>query len=141
MRRMRRGFYAIASGRIRFCSQSCHLRGDGHPNWRGGRTTQKGYVLVRVDVDDPIAVAMGSKSGYVPEHRLVMGHRLQRPLSPIEQVHHINGIKTDNRPENLELRNRPHGPGVAMECEECGSRNVRPVPLGVRPEERDSLSG
>jgi HNH endonuclease len=60
--------------------------------------TTHGYVIIRVP-GHPNA----RKDGNIGEHRYVMAEVLGRPLFPGENVHHINGIRDDNRPENLEL--------------------------------------
>lgn len=79
--------------------------GPRSSNWRGGRSVMKnGYVMVTLHPDDPFAV-MGNlkKHRSVYEHRIVMARHLGRTLTREEQVHHVNGNKTDNRLTNLRL--------------------------------------
>lgn len=55
-----------------------------------------GYVLIRMP-DHPNAY----RDGYVRRSHLVLSEYLGRPIAPYEVVHHINGIKDDDRAENL----------------------------------------
>lgn len=90
-------------------------RGRYHNAWRGGRFVRSsGYVETYVEEDDPLA-AMRDARGRVLEHRLVMARQLGRPLYDDESVHHKNGVRDDNRPENLELwsKYQPAGQRVA----------------------------
>ena len=74
--------------------------GDQHPAWKGGKYLDAaGYVLV-FGLPNECGV---TKNGYIREHRRVMQEILGRPLFKDETVHHKNGIRADNRPENLEL--------------------------------------
>lgn len=99
----------LISLRTRHC-KSCSKRGEEHPSWKGGVTTSAGYRMLHLQ-DHPNA----QKSGYVMEHIVVMSQFLGRPLLPGENVHHLNGIRDDNRIENLELwtRSQPAGQRVA----------------------------
>lgn len=100
-----------------------------HPNYTGGPVKlSNGYMGVRVDDKDAFA-SMRTRSGYVLEHRYVMAQALGRPLMRGETVHHINGNIKDNRLENLQLRQGPHGRGVVFACLDCGSHRVTATPL------------
>ena len=88
-------------------------RGENSFNWKGGRikNNNNGYVRLRAPEGHPKASKRGH---YLAEHILVMEVKLGRYLLPRENVHHINGVKDDNRIENLELWTKSPMSGIRV---------------------------
>jgi hypothetical protein len=83
------------------CKGCLNLSGALNGNYKGGKTKhKKGYVLVNCPGHPRV---LNQTDSYIMEHILVMEDCLGRYLHPGENVHHKNGVKDDNRPENLEL--------------------------------------
>lgn len=85
--------YTGYNGR-RFCSKECR-------NAPLGSTYEKqmGYIMIKVGKEHPYT----DRAGYIFQHRYVVEQQIRRYLGSHERVHHKNGEKSDNRPENLEL--------------------------------------
>lgn len=75
--------------------------GEKNIHWKGGKKLDRGYFKIKKR-GHPLA----DKNSYVLEHRLIVETDLGRYLEKQEIVHHINGIKTDNRIDNLRVMTR-----------------------------------
>ncbi len=85
-----------------YYTNSRDYRLEKHPNWKGGVRICRGYRDIRISPED-MFYEMVDKNGYIREHRLVMARHLNRLLESGEIVHHLNGIRDDNRISNLTL--------------------------------------
>ncbi len=75
-----------------------------------GTKNADGYILLSKKDH-----ANAMKCGRILEHVYVMSEYLQRPIRKDERIHHKNGIRSDNRIENLELWTLSHPPGQRVE--------------------------
>lgn len=86
-------FQIAVSSNQRICSQTCAYKGNRKFGTK--YTTTQGYIAVKTHGVN------SDSAGYELEHRVLMEKHINRTLTKNEHVHHINGIKTDNRIENL----------------------------------------
>jgi hypothetical protein len=108
-------------GKSATCSACRTVAGESNGNWKGGQTRHKaGYIIARA----PGHPRAAGSSSYVFEHILVMEEILGRFLLPGESVHHLNGIRDDNRPEILELWTRPQPTGIRASDAVAWARHI-----------------
>lgn len=97
------------------CTRKVHVKGLCSMHYQ--RLKTRGDVGVPESRVQP-GLRRKSRAGYIyidgkAEHKIVMERVLGRELLPREHVHHRNGVRDDNRPENLELWiNQPAGQRV-----------------------------
>lgn len=108
---------AIAKKGILKCSIAIYSQRWGH---RGVRNPQIGST--RKASNGYVEVWTGSR--YEGEHRVVIEKQLGRKLIGIENVHHINGVRDDNRLENLELWSTSQPPGQRVEDKLAWAREI-----------------
>lgn len=101
----REGWIPLIKGEPEYtrCAPCARKRlGQDAYGWKGGKTVINGYILLYVRPHDDL-YSMANAQHYIPEHRYIMAQYLGRALKSWEIVHHKNGIRDDNRLENLEL--------------------------------------
>ncbi len=77
---------------------------SNHPSWTGGKSkTKAGYLRITHGINRGVF-----------DHIVVAELMLGRKLTSDETVHHKNGIRDDNRPENLEVKASSHGVGQSI---------------------------
>lgn len=126
-------FESKSYAKTTFCSLKCAAQGRRGPSRTGatdrrrpkwtefvkldaiptGHSTSQGYLRVYL----PEHPRASTKGGFL-QHRLVMEQHLGRFLDPEETIHHRNGVKHDNRIDNLQLVTiaQPNGTVLCPHC-------------------------
>jgi len=104
-----RGFYdpLVVKQRTAKIFNYSGLKRDKSPRWKGGKyKSKKGYIMILKPNYN------GRKRRYVHEHTLIWEEINKKQLPNGWIIHHLNGVKDDNRPENLKAMSSSEHPKI-----------------------------
>lgn len=131
-----------------YCSRPCAWVNNGRRIRRADSwwKNSRGYIEGRLWLDDGTQIR-------VKEHRFIMEGIIGRPLLPIEDVHHKDGNKTNNNPNNLEIiehgkhstnsnLNRIHKKGYKLNLSEAerNARSLRAIAIRLAEKGRAAIA-
>ena len=122
------------NSKIKCCSRKCGCASRGNYQKKGRKDgiyrykNKKGYIVITYWEGD---TKINSR-----EHRLIMEQHIGRKLNKFEDVHHINGIKDDNRLENLKIIDHSEHTKIHS----TGNKYARGKKLNLSDEERNKRS-
>ena len=95
-------------GRGIYCSDECnkkrkHKQYNGR--WNGGIREAGGYTLIHKNLVEDKYKYLAKINPYIPEHRIVASKKYNKILTKKDIIHHLNGVRNDNREENLIITN------------------------------------
>lgn len=119
------------------CQKTMGRFGEFNPCWRGGKSrTKDGYILVRCP-EHPEA-----SNGYVLEHRLVWEKHHGRPVPKGWEVHHLNDVHDDNRPDNVfAMAKKGHSEKVWLKALQKRIRTLEAALAELQPKLEVSYAG
>jgi hypothetical protein len=101
----------------KFCSKACAL--EGRRANGGPRSLPTGSVS---QYADGYRYVKTERHNWIPEHRLIAEREIGRKIRRHELVHHKNGNRSDNRPENLQILSISQHMNIHHEAERVGLR-------------------
>lgn len=116
-----KNFFQKRANNTEYCCEACKKLGVFRKfrglTIEGPRKHVKGSGYIQANGYKVLSMkhANSTSRGQILEHILVMSNHLGRPLKKGETVHHKNGIRNDNRLENLELWSHSHPPGQRVD--------------------------
>lgn len=128
----------------KYCNRNCYFKSDRMKKLlsdNGKKRKGKSIVAYRISWGYKYIFMPehpnSTKQGYIAEHRLVAEEKIKRYLLREEVIHHINGVRDDNRPENLLVMSKSEHHKLEAKIQK--QKRLKKCAISLKPEMKQSV--